>query len=179
MIEKIKQHLGRAADHVKEHKLLYGVGAAGAGLGYLFVSSRMSAPALPPVPQVAKPIVQNGVTTGIAIPSNNGPVVVPAPASVHTGEALWVATQTDPLSARSGPGTNYAKVGSWPKNGPVTVLSNPQDGFVRVQGPGTDAKGNPLIVLEGWASLQYLSDKMPAGIPADNLLSALHDLGIM
>lgn len=171
MIDAIKNGAHKALAFVSQHRLLFGVGAIGAGLGYLFVSSTaQAAPASLPTAKNATPLPGGGI--------KQGNVVVPPPAAVQTGNAMFVTTQ-DPapagnLIARSGPGQMYPSVGYYPKDGPVSVLSGPEGGFLHVQGPGI--KDGQAVVLEGWASADYLK-------PADsNPLAAaqgvLHDLGL-
>lgn len=172
MIEVLKNGASKALAFVSQHRLLFGVGAVGAGLGYLFVSSTASAQTVPSLPTAknATPLPGGGI--------KQGSVVVPPPASVQTGNAMFVTTQ-DPapagnLIARSGPGTMYPSVGYYPKDGPVSVLSGPEGGFLHVQGPGI--KDGQAVVLEGWASADYL--KAADSNPIAAAQGILHDLGL-
>jgi hypothetical protein len=169
VLDKIKHVLSRAMRHVEEHKLLYGVGALGAGLGYLFVSSQTS---------MAAPVLKATTPTPTPMPVPVvPPLVVPAPlTSVSAGDILIVSTLSTGLTARSGAGVTYPQVGTYPKGGPLVVLGGPQNGFIHVHGPGIDMQGNQLAFLEGWASASYLRLGTPN--PALQAASMLHDLGM-
>lgn len=58
-----------------------------------------------------------------------------------------VTTNTDPLTIRSGAGTNYKKIGSIPKGYLVYAYGSPENNFVKV------SYGS----IKGWVSKKYLS----------------------
>lgn len=73
-----------------------------------------------------------------------GAYITPVESTVAT-----VATKTDPLNVRRGPGTSYTWQGSLPKGSSVLVLSR-ENGWCRVLYQGTKT---------GYASAQYLSER--------------------
>lgn len=155
MLNKIWKFIG-------EHKLLIGAGTAAAGLGYLVFSPSAHAAAPPPrLPGTTgvKPIPGGGLA--VSTPSG-GTIVIPPPAAVLSGNALYVTTR-DPapegnLNARAAP--NGQIIGYYPKDGPVEVLGGPEAGFLHVRGPGI--QDGEARTLEAWASMQYLQKREAA-----------------
>jgi hypothetical protein len=148
----------RAIEWMGDHKLA--TAALGVGAGYLFVSKVASAA---PLPAAQKTVQLPG--GGLVTPTH----VVPPPSAHSTGQMFYVTTQ-DPapegnLNARATADLVNgqpigAKVGYWPKYGPVELLDAGNGTMVYVRGPGF-GPDDVAITLEGWAWKGFLQQRDP------------------